>query len=301
MSDELAERFEELAEHVLGPLVLGGELHLTRPFGATLALKFAKGRELANLELRLALDVARVRRARLLAPVDTVKPVDASSFALVAALNDLLQATNHELAGPLTRGRHRRLVANVVAVCERVPPPRDVGSALARHATFARTLDVVRTDSTVAWWTGSARFRGQPAPPRLLAWPSLRQVTVDSRKVTLGSMAAGIGALSADEFEAALALWLTRSPLTDIATATRATPQFAWSASTLALIAVAPGRSLAYRAMARQPGPAAMAVLARAAKGIPDARAAARRLVESFASEVSAGFKLAEGRPAQRA
>ncbi|HVY47669.1 MAG TPA: hypothetical protein VHB21_17390 [Minicystis sp.] len=291
MGDALGERFEQLVHRVLAPLVLGGPVHLVRPVGARAALSIGD-RTLADGELETRLDVARVRRARLLAPVDTLAPIDGASYALLAALNDLLQVTNHELGGPFTRGRYHRLLANVQAVCEAVPPPHDVGAALGRHATFARVLDLARTDTTVRWWTGSARFRGQRPPGRLLLWPGVRQVHLDERKVPLAELVAGVP-LPEDAYREVLALWLGRTPLTDLATATRKAPRFGWSASTLALVATAPGRALAFRAMARQPSELVTVVLARAAKEVPPAFAGPRRLAESFASEVAAGLRLA--------
>ena len=241
-----------------------------RPFGAQIGLRLGVGRDLADSDLRVRLDVARVRRARLLAPVDTLPDIDEADWAMLAALNDLLQVTNHELGGPLTRGRYARLLANVDWLCARIPAPRDILGALSRHGTFARVLELTRTDSTVAWWTGSAKFRGEPPPGRLLAWRGLRRVQVDERKVPLADMTAGVPGVSADDFTDALALWLTRSPLTDLATATRDSPRFAWSASTLSLVATAPGRSLAFRALARQPADKAIGVMERAAGAVPE-------------------------------
>jgi hypothetical protein len=150
----------------------------------------------------------------------------------------------------------------------------------------------VRTDTVVSWWTGKASFRGQSPPGRLLKWPSLRNVEVDARRVMLTEMIQGIPFVEPEAYAGALALWLTRSPLTDLATATRRSPTFAWSSSTLALVATAPGRTLAYRLLTRQGRDLTVAVLARAAKEIPDGFAEQRALAESFASEVAAGIKL---------
>ncbi len=288
----LAERFADLCHALLAPLVLGGPVRLVRPFGAQLALRIgARAEPPADLATRI--DVARVRRARLLAPVDTLPDLDEPSFAQLAALNDLLQLTNHHLAGPLTRGRYARLVANLRRLLERIPAPRDVLGALSRHATFARALELTRTDSTVAWWTGSARFRGEPPPSRLTAWPELRRVHVDARRVPLADMSTGVLGVHPDAYTDVLALWLTRSPLTDLATATRKTPPFAWSASTLSLIAAPPGRTLALRALASEPEAALKAALTRAAAQVPPAYEEARRLAEAFASHALERFELA--------
>src|SRR5205814_10640828 len=112
--------------------------------------------------------------------------------------------------------------------------------------------------------TGSARFRGVEPPRRLLAWRELRRVRVDEKKIGLSDMPLGVTGITADEFNAALSMWLTRTPLTDLATLTRSTPTFAWSAWTMSFVATAPGRALAFRAVARQPSDLAVSVLTRA-------------------------------------
>ena len=291
----LAERCEQLAHEVLAPLVLGGPVHPVRPFGGPLGLRLGsaggEGRRIADGDLASRLDVARVRRARLLAAVDTLPELDEGDWAVLASLNDLLQLTNHHLGGPLTRGRYARVLANVLWLCERIPAPRDVLGALSRHATFARALELARTDSTVSWWTGSARFRGETPPARLLAWREIRRVQVDARRIPLADMPAGVVGISPADFADVLALWLTRSPLTDLATATRKTPPFAWSASTLALVAAGPGRMLAFRALAGEPADAVNAALARAALQVPAPYEEARRLADGFAAHVARAFK----------
>jgi hypothetical protein len=290
-TDRLTERFDELTEQVLAPLVLGGPLHPVRPLGARVGLAIGAGRAIGDADLRSRLDTARVRVARLIAPVDTVGELSAHDWALLAGLNDLLQVTNHELAGALTRSRHARLLASAGDLCERVPAPRTIAAALSRHATFARVLECVRTDTVVSWWTGRASFRGRAPPGRLLRWPNLRDVQVDARRVGLTEMIQGIPSVPADEYAAALALWLTRSPLTDLATAARRSPPFAWSPSTLAIIAAGPGRTLAYRLLIRQGRDPAVSVLERAAKEIPERFAEARAFAASFTAEVVAGWK----------
>jgi hypothetical protein len=292
----LAERCEELVHAVLGPLVLGGPVRPVRPFGALLGLRCGVARPIADSALASELDVARVRRARLLAPVDTLPEIDPPSFALLAGLNDLLQLTNHMLGGPLTRGRYARLAANIRWLCERVPAPRDVEDALARHATFARALEIARTDQTVSWWTGSARFRGEPPPSRLLAWREVRRVHVDARKIPLADMIVGVTGLSTDDYADLVALWLGRTPLTDLATATRPSPAFAWSASTLSLVATEPGRALALRALARLPSGAALSALDRAAREVPPKLEEARALAERVADEMKQLVELSSDR-----
>jgi hypothetical protein len=291
----LAQRCEELAREVLGPLVLGGPVHPVRPFGGPLGLRLGIGRRFVDADLATRLDVARVRRARLLVPADTLPDLDEGDWAALAGLNDLLQLTNHNLGSPLTRGRYATILANLRWLCDRIPAPRDVLGALSRHATFARALDLARTDSAVSWWTGSARFRGERPPARLLAWREIRRVRVDERKVLLADMPLGVVGITPADFTDVLARWLTRTPLTDLATATRASPNFAWSASTLALVATGPGRMLAFRALAGEPPDAVGAALTRAENTIPSGYEDAHRIAARFQAQVARGFKELRG------
>jgi hypothetical protein len=290
-SARLAERCEELAHEVLAPLVLGGPVHPVRPFGGPLALRIGKDRRVVDADLSTRLDVARVRRARLLTPTDALPDLDEGDWAVLAGLNDLVQLTNHNLASPLTRGRYARILANLRWLCDRIPAPRDVLGALSRHATFARALELARTDSAVSWWTGSARFRGERPPARLLAWREVRRVRVDEKRVLLADMPLGVVGLSTTDFTDVLAGWLTRTPLTDLATATRASPSFAWSASTLALVATGAGRMLAFRVLAGEQADAVDAALTRAANQIPAGYEDARSIAVGFQAQVAREFR----------
>lgn len=288
MSENLTARLEGLARGVLGPLVLGGPMHLVQPVGPRLALLLGtEGRRIVDDALRTKVDVARVRQARLVVPVDTLPDPTVGDWALVAAFNDLLQATNHHLSGAFTRSRHEALVSSVNQICDVVPPPRGILEAVARHAIFAKALEIVRTDTRVSWWTGSASFRGEPPAKRLLTWREFRRVHVEPHSVRLSDMTEGVSALSPEHWSAALALWLTRSPLTDIANLPREAPAFAWSLPTLAFIKSTRGRVLATRALSRHPLKTLEPALERALSRVP-ADAPARVLVQGFCEDAIA-------------
>jgi hypothetical protein len=291
MSDELAFRFDDLVTRVLAPLVLGGPVEPVRPFGTRLGLAIGEGRKITDSDLRARLDVARVRVARLLAPVDTVLDIAPEDVALAAAFNDLLQVSNLELSGPFTRARHAKLLESAVELARAVHAPRTIAEALSRHTVFARALEVIRNDTTVSWWTGSASFRGQRPPARLLKWRDWRRVREDSRQVPLVDMGCDVPALTTEVWVEAVSAWLSRSPLTDLATAARRSPAFRWSEPSLAFIATVPGRSLAFRALARQRAADAIGALERATaalgEGLPQE---VRALAAGFTQEVGTGF-----------
>ncbi|MBM4356818.1 MAG: hypothetical protein FJ096_01785 [Deltaproteobacteria bacterium] len=248
LPEDAGPRAEALARGLLLPLVTGGELTLERPFGARLALALGQALPVVDEATRLALRTARITALRRLAPLDEVAEPQPEDWALAAALHDLLQATNPELTSPLTRDRPARLVRSVVSVTSRVPHPPTLTVALARHSLFAGIARLGRIDTTVRWWSGEERCIGAAPPARLLALPELRKVRVEAERVQVPNMAT----LLPDEegaWTAALAAWLTRSPLTDVAWASRTSPRFRWSEASLALIAAPLGAALATRAV----------------------------------------------------
>lgn len=281
------ERFEQLAKGIVIPLVLGGKMTLSRPFGSS-ALTVGQNERILDPDARTNLDVARVRQARRLAPIDTLPELTQTDWAIAAVLNDVLQVTNHNLGGVFTMSRYAELIRAIVSVSSRIDRPRDIGEVLSRHATFARVMDLFRTDTTVTWWTGSARFRGEEPPDRLLAWRNLRRVHVDSERVTLSQMANDLSAVT--DFHFALSAWLDLSPLTDFATMTREAPVFAWSASTIALIAVPAGRTLAYRAMNRSNTEIVATILNRARASLRPQLAQHQALVDEFSKTMIDAF-----------
>jgi hypothetical protein len=165
----------------------------------------------------------------------------------------------------------------VEALVERIPPPRSVLEALNRHATVARVGDLVRTDTKVSWWSGSASYRGEAPAKRLFAWKELRRVRSDVSTVALADLPDGVSALRKDAWLSALGSWLARSPLTDIATMLRASPAFQWSQPTLAFVATPLGVRLAARA------------LSHCASGSPDALRSVPSALESSIHNMPAG------------
>jgi hypothetical protein len=244
----VSERAAELARDVIAPLLLGGPLRADRPFGAKLALELGQAGRILDNDLAVAIDSARLRAARTLVPMDALPPLSAWEWSIAAAFNDLLQVTNHALSGFATRGRHQELLAAVIALSQHIPACATLEEAVCRHATFGRALDVRRVDTRVSWWTGSASFRGQDPPARVLAWPGLRRVDVQRSEVALVDMAEGV-AVEADGWLEAVARWLALSPLSDLTRAGRQQPRFVWTRESLRLVASVGGRNLALRAL----------------------------------------------------
>jgi hypothetical protein len=285
---DLQGKLEALARGLVGPMVLGGQVSLSAPLGPQIGWVLgADGRRISDDDLRAQLDVARVRRARLIAPVDTLPEISPGEWSLAAALNDLLQATNHELSGALTRSRHAKVLEGASRLLEAIPPPRTTLEALVRHATFGRVLEIVRTDTTINWWVGSAHFRGQPPSKRLTAWPEVRRVNIVPKRIPLHDMCEGLSVVPVEQYQTLLARWLAATPITDIATVHRPAPAFAWTKSTLEIVAYPEGRSLALRTFRQKDVQQAIAALRVASERIP-AGTAVRALADGFARDVLA-------------
>jgi hypothetical protein len=239
---------QHLFEGVMAPLVLGGPVRPGHAIGARVALALGDGeRTTIDVDLEAHVRLGRVRRARLLAPIDTVQQATSAEWTLAAALHDILQAANPTFDAPLRRGAAVRILGLAREAIERVPPPVHARDALSRHTWFARALDIARTDTAVSWWVGSRTYLGVDPPSRLQAWPEVRRVSVVATPHPLVDLAPL--AVDRERLTDALAALLTRTPLTELATCTRAAPTFTWSDAALTLVSTRAGRTLALRAL----------------------------------------------------
>ncbi len=268
----MALKFDSLAaqlfEGVMAPLVLGGRLRPGHAIGARAARALGGSAPIAVVDPELLARVqrARVRRARILVPIDELGPPTGAEWTLAASLHDYFQCLNPRLDTVLRRGAAARLAKLVSHTVDSVGPPDTVHEALSRDTWFARVLDVARTDTAVSWWSESRVFLGVEPPPRLQVWPELRRVRVTRSSHPLLELAP----LAVDRATVVgiLSAFLERTPLTDIATCTRAAPPFAWGRTTLALVATEAGRTIAMRALALLPVARVDAALGRAMREV---------------------------------
>jgi hypothetical protein len=248
--ESLVAACDRLFERFLAPLVLGGAVRPAKPFGG-LALKLSKG-ALSDRDGLSRAELARVRIARKLAPVDGVEaePSD-EEWALAAVLHDLVQSTHPDFDAAFRRQGPARILAVVEPTLARILPPRTVKHALSRHTWFSRMFDLTRTDTLVRWWTGSEKFLGREPSARLTLWPALRRVSQAETRHSLMELPDAGARVDAHRFSNLVSLFLSRTPLTDIATMNRVSPVFRWSHETLSLCATQAGRTLVGRALGR--------------------------------------------------
>jgi hypothetical protein len=250
LSAEVADRLLRF----LLPLVVGGPITPGRPIGAKVALSLAGQAETLDKELVSHLQLGRVRKARLLAPIDRLPPPDGHDLALAAALHDIVQTTHPGFDRVMRRGEPNKLLDYASQILDRVPAPASVGIALARHTLFARALEITRTDTVVSVWAGKQTFLGETPSSSSTMWPRLRRVNKSESRHTLVELPATGASVDPAKFSRVLSAFLARTPLTDLATVTRPSPGFGWTSETLSLVATQRGRALALRAMGLLPG-----------------------------------------------
>lgn len=285
MSDvsEVALRADSLFEQVLAPLLLGGSVRPVRPIGPVLAAEVAALHGVfgpSNSALGEECARVRARQARALAPIDALGGLGRSEWLMLCALNDFLQVANPHLPGMFGGQRPVRLLHAVEQTLALTPPPVDVRECVARHATFARLLQIVRVDTMVDWWTGSAVFRGEPVPKRLLALPGIRRVKVDEMTVSIESLCEHKSVQTGRYLEV-LGRLLRSSPLTDLATAGRDEPAFRWTHELLSLVALPTGAGICRRILGGV-GAQADVALERGAKLLEQQRNPAALLATRF-------------------
>jgi hypothetical protein len=275
MAEKRAVIADRLFAHFMAPLVLGGELRPGRPIGGKNALLLFENADVVDKELLSHVDLGRIRLARRLVPIDRLEPPSPAEWALAAAAHDLVQSAHPEMAGVFRGSAPSRLLKVVELTLARIPAPAHVGEALGRHTWFARLLELQRTDTSVSFWVGKRTYLGEDPPARLLAWPELRRVQIDKTPHPLVDLPGAGGHADPTQFAAVLGLFLRKTPLTDLATCTRAAPEFRWSEETLALLGARAGRTLVLRALEASLALDVETAVGRASRALLDARAAA--------------------------
>lgn len=285
----MAEKAQLLYRRVLVPLVTGGPLHPLEPIGPDQAVRLAStGARIAETLEDGWVQVLRVRRTRMLLPVETIGAIDEPQWLLAVAVNDLLQASDPQINTLLAPRRADTLLDDVQLCLSLVPAPQTLGEALGRHATFGQVLQTQRCDTAVQWWCGSATFCGRAVPKRLTLWPNMRRVRTGEQLVDLAMMASHGGDELRARYRTAIRNVLQATPLTDLATAARAQPSFAWSETTLSLMLMPPARQLAARAIRMAADRTAVDAIKAATAGaaVPLTRAM-RNAIDSLVRELS--------------
>lgn len=264
---------ERIFATFLAPLVLGGALVPGKPVGGKRALALREGMSPADSELASRTSLARVRVARRLVPIDTLPAAPTGDeWVLAAMLHDVVQSTHPGFDAAFRRNGPSHLLSVILRTLEHVADPSNARDALSRHTWFSRTFAITRTDVDVHWWTGHRTFLGEDPPARLVAWPEARRVQRISTKRSLMDLPFRNAPFDVAAFGEVVAAFLGKTPLTDLATATRPAPTFAWTKTSLGLVSTAAGRTLALRALALLPSDDVDRALGRATRALAATR-----------------------------
>ncbi len=144
----------------------------------------------------------------------TPAPFDEDAGTLLYAVHELFACT-HPQAGSFYARAHLFCRAGAQAV-QALPHTFDAGRLLTRHLVVGRAFGTTRTDVHIKWWTGSASFFGTDVPKRLTAWPGVRRVNVDRKKMPLWRLA-----LAAGEEDLRIARTTLLTALLDVSPLTR--------------------------------------------------------------------------------
>lgn len=257
----------------LAPLVLGGTSVPGKPIGGKNALAIGE-RPPSDVATLSHVDLARVRVARRIAPVDRFEQAPTGTeWTIAAVLHDLVQSTHPGFDAVFRRSGPRRILDVIEKTLDVVPAPANVGDALSRHTWFSRMFELARTDVDLKWWTGSERFLGTDPPARLLAWPEVRRVQETRTPRPLMDLPTSGSAVDPQRFTFLVKRVLAKTPLTDLATLDRATPAFMWTHESLAFAATNAGRTIVLRALSHLSDRAVDAALGRATRELFAAKA----------------------------
>lgn len=200
--------FDRFVERFVLPLVAGGEVLVSFPFGAGAAEHFALA-EPSDPDVLPALLRARDAVLRDLTLAPDVGPLTEEERGLLMALHNVLLAAHGELAeGFRGEARWRLTLRWGLEQLARVRPCDSPVLALARHSLLHRAPELTRRDVELSTRFGGRQYRGQDPPAMALVWPRLRRVETRESRAGLRDIVPG------EDARRALTALLELSPLT---------------------------------------------------------------------------------------
>lgn len=224
------------------PLVAGGDVHVGRPLTTPELARFEADLGNATPEL-VAVDEARTDVLAELVARPPALVLDADELALAVGLHNALVLAHPDADGALVTDAMRRRIAAAALRMVSQPPSRNRTRVLARHALLHNLLDLGRSDITVSWWTGRARFLGQKPPARLVAWKGMRRVREEVTRAGFDEL------LASPEVAPVIAALLRRSPLTQLLGSSSVAPPLHWEDAVFLLRDAELARAVAYAAI----------------------------------------------------
>ena len=228
------------------PLIKGGELHIGAPIAPQHLEEMQRDLDSSTAE-QVDVDDARIDVASLLVCRPPPLILEPEDLALTAGLYNALAASHPRTDSVLVTEKQRRRVLDAALTMVSQPLTQNRQRVIGRHALLHNVFRLERTDLTISWWTGSARFYGQPPPPRLTAWRGMRRVQEEVMTVGFDEL------LATAETAPVIATLLRRTPLTQLLGAHRSAPPLHWEDAVFMLRDAELARAVAYRLLPEAP------------------------------------------------
>jgi len=230
----------EFLERFVHPLVAGGELHVGAPIPQPDLDRWGTELDHATVEL-VKVDDARTAVLSTVVCRPPALVLDEDELALAAGLHDALFLVHPRAeVWSVSDKQRRRIVETALAMVSR-PLTRNRIRVMARHALLHNLFHLTRSDVTVSWWTGRARFYGQKPPARLTSWRNVRRVREEVTVVDFDEL------LAVPDTAPVIATLLRRTPLTQLLDSHPGAPALHWEDAVFLLRDAELARAVAYR------------------------------------------------------
>jgi hypothetical protein len=230
----------EFLDRFVRPLVAGGELHVGGPIPASDVERWETELDGATVEL-VAVDDARTAVLSTLVVRPPALVLEGDELMLAAGLHNALFLVHPRADQWSVSDRQRRRIIDTALAMVSQPLTRNRTRVMARHALLHNLFHLTRSDTTVSWWTGRARFQGQKPPRRLTAWKGMRRVREDITVVDFDEL------LAVPDTAPIIATLLRRTPLTQLLDSHPGAPPLHWEDAVFLLRDAELARAVAYR------------------------------------------------------
>ena len=222
------------------PLVAGGEIHVGTPISAPELEHWQHDLDNASAEL-VAVDDARTAVVSTLVCHPPAFVFEAEELSLAVGLHNALFLVHPRAEEWSVSDRARRKIIDTALAQVSRPLTRNRTRVIARHALLHNLFHLTRSDVTVSWWTGRARFQGQRPPRRLTTWKGMRRVREEVTVVDFDEL------LAVPDTAPVIATLLRRTPLTQMLDSHPGAPPLHWEDAVFLLRDAELARAIAYR------------------------------------------------------
>jgi hypothetical protein len=230
----------EFLERFVLPLVAGGELHVGPPIPVPDVQRWESELGDASVEL-VAVDEARHAALSTLLCRPPAFVFEGDELALAAGLHNALFLVHPRADRWSVSDKQRRRIIDAALSLVSQPLTHNRTRVIARHALLGNLFSLTRSDTTVSWWTGKARFQGQKPPQRLVRWKGVRRVREDVTVVDFDEL------LAVPDTAPVIATLLRRTPLTQLLDSHPGAPPLHWEDAVFLLRDAELARAVAYR------------------------------------------------------